>query len=107
MTLASPETGLESFVSGNPRWAGVDSSRAPRAPVCCCAFPSDCRAFSLCDGSNMARYPLFQTCASFALLLAASVMASASPVDLPDVTVQAHVVEEGESDLHTTSGSRL
>jgi len=57
----------------------------------------------------MARYPLFQTCASFALLLAASVMASASPVDLPDVTVQAHVVEEGESDLHThtTSGSRL
>ena len=42
----------------------------------------------------MARYPLFQTCASFALLLAASVMASASPVDLPDVTVQAHVVEE-------------
>lgn len=43
------------------------------------------------------------------LLLAASVMASASPVDLPDVTVQAHVVEEGESDLHThtTSGSRL
>ena len=28
MTLASPETGLESFLSGNPRWAGVDSSRA-------------------------------------------------------------------------------
>ncbi|WP_343351535.1 TonB-dependent receptor [Pseudomonas sediminis] len=57
----------------------------------------------------MARYPLFQTCASFALLLAASAMASASPVDLPDVTVQAHAAEEGESDLHTptTSGSRL
>ena len=57
----------------------------------------------------MARYPLFQPCALFALLLAASAMASASPVDLPDVTVQAHVVEEGESDLHTptTSGSRL
>lgn len=57
----------------------------------------------------MARYPLFQPCASFALLLAASAMASASPVDLPDVTVQAHAVEEGESDLHTstTSGSRL
>lgn len=57
----------------------------------------------------MARYPLFQPCALFALLLAASAMASASPVDLPDVTVQAHAVEEGESDLHTptTSGSRL
>lgn len=57
----------------------------------------------------MARYPLFQTCASLALLLAASAMASASPVDLPDVTVQAHAAEEGESDLHTptTSGSRL
>lgn len=57
----------------------------------------------------MARYPLFQTCALFALLLAASAMASESPVDLPDVTVQAQAVEEGESDLHTptTSGSRL
>lgn len=57
----------------------------------------------------MARYPLFQPCALFALLLAASAMASESPVDLPDVTVQAQAVEEGESDLHTptTSGSRL
>ncbi len=57
----------------------------------------------------MARYPLFQNSASFALLLASSAMASASPVDLPAVTVQAHASEEGDSDLHTptTSGSRL
>jgi iron complex outermembrane receptor protein len=57
----------------------------------------------------MARYPLFQTAASFALLLASAAMAGESPVDLPDVTVQAQAVEEGDSDLHTptTAGSRL
>ena len=45
----------------------------------------------------------------FALLVGGVATASESPVDLPDVTVQAHVAEEGASDLHTptTSGSRL
>ncbi|PKM29300.1 MAG: TonB-dependent siderophore receptor [Gammaproteobacteria bacterium HGW-Gammaproteobacteria-12] len=44
-----------------------------------------------------------------ALLVGGVATASESPVDLPDVTVQAHVAEEGASDLHTptTSGSRL
>ncbi|MDN5515886.1 MAG: TonB-dependent receptor [Pseudomonas sp.] len=57
----------------------------------------------------MARYPLFQTSASFALLLAAAAMADESPVDLPAVTVQAQAVQEGETSLHTptTAGSRL
>ncbi|WP_457978953.1 TonB-dependent receptor [Ectopseudomonas composti] len=57
----------------------------------------------------MARYPLFQTSASFALLLAAPAMADESPVDLPAVTVQAQVAQEGETSLHTptTAGSRL
>jgi iron complex outermembrane receptor protein len=57
----------------------------------------------------MARYPLFQTSASFALLLAAPAMADESPVDLPAVTVQAQAVQEGETSLHTptTAGSRL
>ncbi|SFP07035.1 iron complex outermembrane recepter protein [Ectopseudomonas composti] len=57
----------------------------------------------------MARYPLFQTSASFALLLAAPAMADESPVDLPAVTVQAQAAQEGETSLHTptTAGSRL
>ncbi|MFP6847705.1 MAG: TonB-dependent receptor [Pseudomonas sp.] len=57
----------------------------------------------------MARYSVFQTSASFALLLASTAMAGEPPVDLPDVTVQAQAVEEGESNLHTptTAGSRL
>ncbi|QNH06799.1 TonB-dependent receptor [Pseudomonas sp. B11D7D] len=57
----------------------------------------------------MARYPLFQTSASFALLLAAAAMADESPVDLPAVTVQAQAAQEGETSLHTptTAGSRL
>jgi iron complex outermembrane receptor protein len=57
----------------------------------------------------MARYPLFQTSASFALLLAAPAMADESPVDLPAVTVQAQAAQEGETNLHTptTAGSRL
>lgn len=58
----------------------------------------------------MARYPLFQTSASFALLLASAAMAGEAPVDLPEVTVQAQAaVEEGATDLHTptVAGSRL
>lgn len=58
----------------------------------------------------MARYPLFQTSALFALLLASAAMAGEAPVDLPEVTVQAQAaVEEGATDLHTptVAGSRL
>src|SRR5690606_38097115 len=43
------------------------------------------------------------------LLLAGTVLASESPVNLPTVTVQASALQEGESDLHapTSTGSRL
>lgn len=57
----------------------------------------------------MARYPLSQLAVSLALFLAGAATASEPPLNLPATTVQAKVVAEGASDLHTPTraGSRL
>jgi iron complex outermembrane receptor protein len=57
----------------------------------------------------MARYPLSQLCISLCLFLASSAMASEAAVNLPAVTVQATLAQEGVSDLHTPTqaGSRM